>query len=189
MASLTRREFLDLVARQSLSASIAATGVLLACRSTADRRSALGLGADATTTLIALIDEIIPAENDMPAASQVGTLAYWELLADTEAQVVTVVQTATSSVDEASDQQFGRPFARIRPTDRRAIVSALSEANTRLFGQLRDYVYEGYYLDPQVWQRLEYEPFPTGSGGPKMAPFDASLLTRVRGMSKRYREA
>ena len=120
-----------------MSASIAATGLLSACRSTADRRSALGLGAAATATLIALIDEIIPAASEMPAASQVGTLVYWELLAGTEAQVVTVAQTATRSVDEASDQQFGRPFAQTGPNDRRAIVSTFSEANPRLFAQLR----------------------------------------------------
>ena len=188
MASLTRREFLDLVARQSTAASIAATGVLSACRSTADRRSALGLGPDATGTLIALIDEIIPAASGMPAASQVGTLAYWELLAGVEAELVTVVETAIRRVDAASREQFGRPFAETRSNDRRAAVSAFSEADAALFAQLRNYIYEGYYLDPLVWERLEYEPFPTGSGGPKMAPFDAALLTRVRAMPRRYRE-
>ena len=60
MKALTRREFLELAATRSVAAGIAANALLSACRSTADRPSALGLDTSATKTLIAFIDEIIP---------------------------------------------------------------------------------------------------------------------------------
>jgi len=187
MALLSRREFLHLIAVRSAAASFAAGTLLSACDS-GERPSALGLGADATQTLIALVDEIIPPTDGMPAASQVGTLAYFELLATSETKLVSTVQTAIRTVDAISEQQSGRHFAQTPSSDRRAVVSALASADSALFLQLRNLVYEGYYLDPQVWERLAYEPYPTGSGGPKMTSFDQALLTRVRAMPKRYLE-
>lgn len=188
MTGLTRREFLDFVARQSAAASIAASALLVACRSTADRRSALGLDANATKTLIALIDEIVPAVSGMPAASQVGTLAYFELLAGTESKLAETVQATVRGVEALGRERFANGLSLIRPEQRRVAVSAFSEANPALFAQIRNYVYEGYYLDPRVWELLGYEPHPTGSGGPKMASFDAALLSRVRAMPIRYRK-
>lgn len=67
MRHLTRREFLEFTARQSVGASLAANVLLASCMPTADQSSALGLNASETATLIALIDEIIPAGWDSNA--------------------------------------------------------------------------------------------------------------------------
>ncbi len=50
-------------------------------------------------------------------------------------------------------------------------------------------VYEGYYVQPVVWEAIGYEPYPTGGGGPTLEPFDPALLERVAGQPASYREA
>lgn len=188
MIQLTRREFLELAARQSVGASVAATAFLAACAPTADRSAALGLNADATNTLIALVDEIIPAWDGAPAASEAGTLAYLEMLAATETELPETLRAAIRLVDALSVSRVGQGLAAVGRDGRAAVIAAFAEAERALFGRVRNYVYEGYYLQPRVWQQLGYEPFPTLAAGPVMAPFDAAMLDRVRTMPARYRK-
>lgn len=187
MAPLTRRAFLELAAEQSLTASLAATALLAACRSTADRSSALGLDGRSLRTLITLIDEIIPASGEMPAASQAGTLAYFELLAGTDPGLSETLHAALRSANALAQVRFGEELASIPSTSRTTIVAALAENEVSLFAGLRTFVYEGYYLQPRIWKLLGYEPYPTSSPGPSMAPFTPAMLQRIRAMPRRYR--
>ena len=184
---LTRRQFLELAAIRSVGASLAASAVLAACRPTADGASALGLNPDGMNTLFALMDEIIPAGQDMPAASQVGTVAYLELLAGEDPAVGAVVRTSVDGVDALSAERGRGGLAARSAADRRALVGLLSESDPEAFAQVRGAVYEAYYLDPAVWDLLGYDPFPTGASGPDMAPFDPALLDRVRAGTFGYR--
>ncbi len=189
VGNLTRRTFLELAARQSVAAAAAANALLAACRPTAHQPSALGLDRRALDTFVALIDEIIPASDGMPAASAAGTLAYLELLAASEAALADTARAAVAAADGLGRERTGKPFASIEVTERAVVVTALAEREKVLFKRLRDYVYEGYYLQPQVWARLGYEPYPTGGAGPTMARFDPAMLDRVRAMPRRYRSA
>ena len=175
MPLLSRRAFLELAAEQSLTASLAASALLAACRSTADRVSALGLDRRSMKTLISLIDEIIPASDGMPAASQAGTLAYFELLAPTDPGLSETIQGALHAATG------------LAPARGTTLAAQLAESDPALFARLQTYVYEGYYLQPQVWELLDYEPYPTSAQGPAMAPFDSMLLQRIRAMPRRYR--
>jgi hypothetical protein len=187
MARLTRRAFLELAAEQSLTASLAATALLAACRSTADRSSALGLDSRSMRTLITLIDEIIPASGEMPGASQAGTLAYFELLAGTDPSLSQTLHAALRSANALAQARFGKELTSIPSTSRTTIVAALAQSEVSVFAGFRTYVYEGYYLQPEIWKLLGYEPYPTTSQGPSMAPFSPSMLERIRAMPRRYR--
>lgn len=185
---LTRREFLEWAATRSVGASLAAGVVMAACRPTADQSSALGLDPEGAETLVALIDEILPASGGMPAASQTGTVAYLELLAGEDPGVGEGVRAAVERVDDLAGQRYGNRLSALGAVDRTAAVTLLAESSPDEFDPLRDSVYEAYYLDPVVWRLLGYEPYPTGTAGPEMTPFDPALLARVRRGSYSYRE-
>lgn len=189
MPDLTRRTFLELAARQSVAAAAAANGFLAACRPTAQEPSALGLDQRSLDTFVALIDEIIPASDGMPAASGSGTLAYFELLAGSEVQLVDTARAAVVAADRFGRERAGKPFTSFAATERVLVVTTLAERDKVLFGHLKSYVYEGYYLQPRVWALLGYEPYPTAGAGPPMARFDPAMLDRVRAMPRRYRIA
>jgi hypothetical protein len=189
MKQLTRREFLKIAARQSITASIAASVLLeSSCRRSPEEISALGLDASATEALIAVIDEIIPAGDGMPAASETGTLAYFELLAASEAALAVTVQASLRTANTLSQERFGSRFASIAREQRVEILSAFEKGDAALFKKLRDYVYEAYYLQPRVWALIGYDPHPTNAAGPQMEPFDQTLLNRVRAMSPLFKE-
>jgi hypothetical protein len=188
MPSLTRREFLDLAARQSAGASLAASFLLASCRSGDAGPSALGLDRPSTQDLIALLDEIIPASDGMAAASEAGTLPYFELLAASEPKLARTVSESLSTVGALAADRHGKRFAALPRDRRRETVAAFAQASPDLFGALRTYVYEGYYLQPRVWGLLGYEPYPTNGPGPSMASFDPATLDRVRSMRRLWRE-
>lgn len=185
---LTRRGFLELVARRSVGGSLAAGIVLAACRSTAEEASALGLDGGELDGLFALIDEIIPAASGMPAASEVGTVSYLELLAGEVPGIAEAVPASVRGANSVGVERFGGELAALGPTERTAAVTLFSESEPTVFEAARDLVYEAYYLDPRVWQRLGYDPYPTGGPGPLMEPFDERSLDRVRAGSVHFRE-
>ena len=187
--TLTRREFLERAARQSVGARLAAVGLLAACRSTEDEPSPLDLSAADTERLILLIDEIIPSERDMPAASEAGTLAYFELLAQELPELRGTVRESLEAVESTAEEEVGRPFEALSTEDRHAVVRAFEAAAPALFDELRVRVFEGYYLQPRVWSLMGYAPHPTGEAGPSMEPFDPTLLDRVRRMPPLFKEA
>ena len=190
MKQLTRREFLEIAARRSVTAGIAA-GVLLesSCLRSPEDTSALGLDSSGTETLIAVIDEIIPAADGMPAASEAGTLPYFELLAASESALPETVQASLRIANAHSQERFGESFGSISREQRGEILSAFeTSGDAALFLKLRNYVYEAYYLQPRVWALIGYDPHPTNAAGPQMEPLDQTLLNRVRALSPLYKE-
>lgn len=189
MARLTRREFLEIAGRQSVATSMIGAFLLTSCRVAPGDFSALGVDRDGLGHFIALIDEIIPRTGGIPAASEVGTMPYLELLAESEPQLPITARESLRVLDALSAGQSARSIGELAPSARGELVARFAEASPELFARLRTYVYEGYYLQPAVWKELGYEPFPTLAPGPIMEPFDPALLNRVRAMPRLYREA
>ena len=188
MRKLTRREFLEMVGRQSAGASLAASFLLASCRSNGEQPSAIGLDRQSTQKFIDLLDEIIPASDGMPAASQAGTLSYLELLATNDPQLTPTITASLADIDALASDRFNQSFAELSGDRRQQVVAFFADTSPNLFGTMRTYAYEGYYLQPRVWELLGYEPYPTSAPGPSMEAFDPTMLDRVRSMGRRYRE-
>lgn len=190
MRHFTRRAFVELTARHTIAARLAAAGLLsYSCIPPEEQGSALNLDENAVETLIAIVDEIIPASNGMPAASEVGALNYFALLAAEQRSLPETLQRGVAAVDDLSQERFENSFSSLSKERRILILSELeSRVAPEVFANLRNYVYEAYYLQPRVWALLGYEPYPTNAPGPEMEPFDEALLNRVRSMPKGYKE-
>lgn len=123
-------------------------------------------------TLHAAMDEIIPASDGMPAASEAGGIPYFERIASQDADVANEIRNALVTLRA----QTAQPFHQL---DHGARIAALKELESReptQFAHLRDYVYESYYTQPKVWKLIGYEFYPTDHAGPHMEPFDESIL-------------
>lgn len=135
--------------------------------------------------LHAAMDEIIPARDGMPAASEIGGVAYLERVAAGDAEVANDIRTALAALQKCSEQ----PFDQLDHDARVATLKKLESQEPIQLAHLRDYVYESYYTQPRVWKLIGYEFYPTDRPGPHMKPFDESILDEVRKMPKLYREA
>jgi Gluconate 2-dehydrogenase subunit 3 len=134
------------------------------------------------------MDELIPAGDGMPAASEVDSVNYLDDLAGENEQVAKELRASLNALEEVSNGHFKTSFLSLSRELRVKALITLEERNPNSFRDLRDYVYEAYYLQPRVRQLIGYEPHPTNGPGPMIQPFDESLLAAVRKKPKHYRE-
>jgi hypothetical protein len=140
-------------------------------------------------TLSAAMDEIIPAGDGMPSATQAGCLDYLEALAQNEKGVRRELLDVVNRLNSMARRESKSRFERLTPEQRVTILRKL-EARVALpdSRNLRDAVYEAYYTRPAVWKLLGFEFYPPERPGPVPAAFDEAMLKRVRRMPKLYRE-
>lgn len=122
----------------------------------------------------AAMDAIIPRQGNMPSATEAGGLRYFTALKQAEPALAAEILAALDQVGDSSP-----------------VVEALKQLEKEhpaQFVVLRDFVYEAYYTQPQVWKLIGYEFHATDHQGPKMKPFDEAVLATVRTKPKYYRE-
>lgn len=193
---LTRREFVEQAARRTAGVGLAGTMLPILSCLPADEEAALPPLPLDEDTLAAVIDEIIPAGEDMPSASEAGVLRYFQRLAAGGSEqvappvpdLVDTLRGAVEAVGAGSQERSARPFLELATPERVEVLEGLETADPDVFFGLSFLVYEAYYVQPAVWELLGYEPYPTGEAGPALQPFDESALARVRSMPSLYRE-
>ena len=188
----TRRRFLATGVKSSLvvgsgAMSEASASALVAIQKAA--APATGLSSSERETLKSAMDEIIPATDGMPAASAAGGLEYLVRLAAQNPRIRRDLQTSLAALEMLSREKFGAAFASLsRPRRVDALQALEKQSPVTSFALLRDFTYESYYIQPQVWKLIGYEFHPTDQAGPRMKPFDESVLAQVKKMPKFYRE-
>lgn len=134
------------------------------------------------------MDEIIPAGDGMPAASQAGGLEYLERVSRQEPQIGADLEQALHALERLTESRFHAGVASVTSSQRVEILTALETQSSEVFAKLRDHVYEAYYIQPKIWQIIGYDFYPTNESGPHMKAFDESVLSNVRKMPRLYRE-
>jgi hypothetical protein len=189
----SRRKFLETGLKSSVVASGArlAGFVPLSALATKPARAAapaVFTGAE-RETLRAAMDEIVPAADAMPAASEVGGVEYLERVAGEDAEVRAQLRMSLTTLAELSKKEEGAPFSKLSRQQRVKMLRALEARKpASLFATLRDFTYEAYYTNPRVWKLIGYEFHATNHAGPAMKPFDETVLANVRKRGKLYRE-
>ena len=186
---LTRREFLDAAIRRG--AAVGVTGGLLnalACSAGNVPDTAPPLDLD-ESALSLLIDEILPAADGMPAASEVGVVSYFRRVSVPVPELGESLSECVLAAEEMSRRQFGSEIAELDSTQRISVLEELESADGELFSAFRNFVYEAYYVNPEVWTLLGYDAYPTSEPGPSMDAFDPAMLDRVRNLQPLFVEA
>jgi Gluconate 2-dehydrogenase subunit 3 len=191
--SWTRRKFLESTLKSSIVAGGAlGAGVIVPAEGRESRPAEEDTGvldAEQRKLLRAAMDEIVPAGDGMPAASEVGGVEYLARIARENPQIKRELQKSLAALAELSQKQFGKEFSSLAQPERvEALKKFEAQRPKQNFVKLRDHVYEAYYTQPKIWKQLGYSFYPTDGLGPKMKPFDPSSLDRVRKMGKLYRE-
>jgi hypothetical protein len=206
---VTRRKFLKKSAGSSLAALTASSqfsklsvGSIWEEVEKSGEAAQSSVLSDANRKLLrAAADEIIPATDGIPAATQVGAVEYIEVLLGKLPEIQKQVLAALTRIEEIGVSRFKLPFDQLtsaqrvralqafeKESARRSAGESLYQAGNNLFATLRDLVYEGYYTSPKAWPQLGYEFHATNHKGPEMKPFDEAILAQVRKRPKNYRE-
>lgn len=185
----TRRKFLSASAAAPITAPVALDLVTTIEAAPRETTSSGALSEQERNVLHAAMDEIIPASDGMPAASEAGGLQYLKRIAAEDAGVVDDIRKSLAALNKCSEQLFEKAFDRLEREARVAALTKLETAAPVDLARLRDYTYEAYYTQPGIWKLIGYEFYPTDHPGPHMKPFDESILAEVRKRPKLYREA
>ncbi len=151
-----------------------------------DAGPSLGLDERA---LSLLADEIIPASDGMPSASEAGVLAYFRRVSVPVPELADLLEEFMTAATGAANERYGAEVAALTSAQRVSLLQTLEADDGDLFSGFRNLVYEAYYVNPDVWALLGYEPYPTSEPGPSLRPFDPAMLDRVRAMAPFYVEA
>ena len=187
----TRRKFLETGLKGSVIVGAGAVGAatrssLISAERNQPPDSPFGRGN--RETLRAAMDEIIPASDGMPAASEAGGVEYLERVARETPRIRKNLVTALSALEKSSQKHSRTAFASLPRETRVEALKDFEIESPQDFATLRDLVYESYYTQPKIWKLIGYEFHPTNQSGPRMKPFDDAVLANVRKMPKLYRE-
>jgi len=189
----TRRRFLETSLKGSIAVgSGVGSGTLPAAKAAPPAKAstpASGFGQAQRELLRATMDQIIPASDSMPAASEAGGVEYLDRLTSQTPEISADLEKALAAVQQVAMKELGKDFTALSSGDRMEALKKLEKQQPDVFGSLRDYVYESYYTQPKIWKLIGYEFYPTNAAGPMMKPFDESVLAKVKKMPKLYREA
>jgi hypothetical protein len=178
----TRRRFLAVA---GASATVGLAGRERLAEATAGGTETFSRAAHGT--LRALADEIIPAGGGMPSASEAGAIRYLTDLAVQHPDVRKQLDGVLAAVERSARSRHRRAFSRLDGARRIAILADLARTDPDLFTSARNLVYEGYYTQPVVGERLGFEFRAASEAGPPLEPFDERLVERVRSMGPLYR--
>lgn len=126
------------------------------------------------------MDDIIPQSNEMPASSEVGVYEYITVVLKENQELIPAFEQVLIRLNDQSIEFVKNDFIKLDSDSRIKVLIDFEKAEPHLFETLKLFVYEGYYINEQVWQLIGYEPYPTLSPGPKMDPFDEKLLNRMK---------
>jgi len=192
MKKWSRRKFLEAGVAGSIVVGRAAKAGLSFVQEEGRTReplsAAAALGAREQKLLLSVMDEIVPAGDGMPAASEVGGLDYLNRLARRDRQVAKDLRASLEALEALGQERFQGSFLSLGPERRVELLAALEQQSGNSFGTLRDYVYEAYYTQPKVWKLIGYDFRPTNGAGPHMKPFDETVLAEMRRKPRYYRE-
>ena len=174
----TRRKFIQTSILSQIAISSGLLSQLYSCAP--DDKLEKVLSASLQKILKAAMDVIIPAGEGMPSVSEAGGHNYLlNLLVQLPDQAKQLSFDLTGFNNLCNDK-FNKDFTEITPDERTSLLKQQEKDNATFFNQLLNFTYESYYLSPQVWKLIGYEPHPTMSSGPLMEAFDERLLERVR---------
>ena len=180
---MDRKQFLTLIGHSALFAAAAPALEGLG----ATPPPAPPLDASPPALLLAFADEIIPAGDGMPSASEMGVPAYLERVAATDPAIALSLRDAVTSIDHRARAAHAEAFVALPAPARVALLQAMEKDEADRFRAARDLVYEAYYTNPLVWKRLGYDFIGAESVGPPLEPFEEALLERVRALPRLYR--
>jgi hypothetical protein len=157
----------------------------------------IGFSDDELRTLVAVLDEIIPAGEGGAAASLPGagilvdggdlgvTLRAMPGLEPAIRAGLAAVATAAAARPAGAS---GGGFAALPREERLAVLDEVGAADPGFVSSATFLAYATYYRDRRVLEAIGFEPRPPHPKGYEMAPCDVSLTEPVRRRGRMYRE-
>lgn len=135
------------------------------------------LSDEQRSLLAAVLNRIVPANGDMPAAGDLGVADFVANIAAAATGRRRILLDGLAQIEIAA-QERGGAFSALQPAAQTATLQAVAEARPAFFQELVTQTYRGYYTNQSVFGLLQYRAPNRADYNP--TPFDESLLEPVR---------
>ena len=135
------------------------------------------LSAEQRSLLAAVLNRIVPAQNEMPGAGDIRIADFVESVAAGSAATRRRLLEGLVQIELAASARGG-DFAALSSDAQTDALSAVEATSSDFFQYLVTQTYRGYYTHETVTERLSYRA-PNREGYDPL-PFDESLLEPVR---------
>lgn len=135
------------------------------------------LSDEQRSLLAAVLNRIVPANSDMPAAGDLGIAYFVESIAAAATDRRRILLDGLAQIEIAA-QERGGAFSALPPAAQTATLQAIADARPAFFQELVTQTYRGYYTNATVFDLLKYRAPNRADYNP--IPFDESLLEPVR---------
>ena len=158
------------------------------------------LTAEQMALLAAIQDRLIPAQDGMPGAGEVGCAATLDgflrerpplrrqLIAALGVVEAAAAHRAAPATAPATEAATYIAFLTLAAAGRDAALRDVESAQPEHFALLLRQTYTAYYTHPTVLEALGWQP-PQPAGYPTPPPFDEALLANVKQRGKVWRDA
>jgi hypothetical protein len=125
--------------------------------------------------LVAILDRLIPAVDDLPSAGQMGLTSEIVRLAAQQARFNNIFGSAIDAFGTVNPT-----FTSSNSEQQDDAIRTFESANPELFGALLSIAYIVYYKDSRVHARIGWEGRTPQPDGNDMEPWDESVLETIR---------
>ena len=130
--------------------------------------------------LDAVLDRIIPPQGNRPGAGTLGVGDIVELVAVGEPGLTRMFVQGLASIEIAAAERGPGGFASLTSAAKDETLRSVEQSDGNFFDQLVLQVYNGYYTDLTVFEKIGYSlPLPPQPGG-KLELLDETLLEAQR---------
>lgn len=136
--------------------------------------------------LSAVLNRIVPAKENVPAAGDLGIAGFVESVAAGSNPKRRLLMEGLVQIELAASERGG-PFTALAEPAQSEALRAVESDNPEFFQELVTQTYRGYYTDQTVCIELGYRPPNRDDYDP--LPFDESLLEPVRQRGKIWTDA
>jgi len=130
--------------------------------------------------LTGVINRIIPAQDSLPGAGDLGIAAYIEDAAAGTPELTSLFNGGLAQIDVAAGRGSAEGFEALSNTDKDELLRSIEAANPVFFGHLVLQTYNGYYTDPKVFDLIGYTIPKLAPPGSQPELLDVSLLDQQR---------
>ena len=183
----SRRKFSKAVLSAQLLLASSSIAFSTSCLHDTQKKDGSILNSKDDVLLKIIMDLLIPETESHSSASAVGGLNYIKGILEELPEIKPVFLEIFKRIRSTSEANNKKTFTKLNQDAQVKLLLEFESNDSSLFEVLKDFVYESYYTNEVVWEEIGYESFPTGSMGPKMKPFDPSLLNRVKGSPITYK--
>ena len=146
----------------------------------ADMTNDLKISDADRVTLSEVMDRLIPAVDDLPAAGEMGLGPEVERMAVEVPRYARAMEIVLDALSTDPQSRATGGFRALSPDDQDNAIRVIERNIPDAFGTFLEIVYLTYYSQPAVHRRIGWVGRPPQPEGFEMPPFDESILETVR---------